>query len=196
MRIKTIRAYIYQHLIEKQNKIQKSAPNPKCVFLGYSLNHQGYRCLDPSTGRVYLSRHVIFDEQSFPFKEYATNTSLTKVTSDSFVPLVEIVNVSPGHTLPAPNHLSVESGQAHTRPSITTNSSIPQSNSTNPVVVEPSHTMVTRSKLGVHKPNTKYALHVSLDTETEPTCFSQAASKQEWREAMGAEFNALRCNGT
>ncbi|XP_063946003.1 uncharacterized mitochondrial protein AtMg00820-like [Daucus carota subsp. sativus] len=56
--------------------------------------------------------------------------------------------------------------------------------------------MVTRSKLGVHKPNTKYALHVSIGTEIEPTCFSHAASKQEWREAMGAEFNALRRNGT
>lgn len=26
-----------------------------CVFIGYSLHHRGYRCLDASTGRVYLS---------------------------------------------------------------------------------------------------------------------------------------------
>ena len=40
------------------------------VFLGCSFNHQGYRCLDPSTSHVYLSQHVIFYESSFPFEEY------------------------------------------------------------------------------------------------------------------------------
>lgn len=39
----------------------------KCVFLGYNEKYKGYRCLFPPTGRVYISRHVIFDESFFPF---------------------------------------------------------------------------------------------------------------------------------
>lgn len=38
----------------------------KCIFLGYNLDHKGYLWLDPSTGRVYISRHVVFTEQEFP----------------------------------------------------------------------------------------------------------------------------------
>lgn len=42
-----------------------------CVFLGYSEKHKGYRCLHPPSGRVYISRHVLFNENSFPYqKEY------------------------------------------------------------------------------------------------------------------------------
>lgn len=34
----------------------------QCVFVGYSDRHHGYRCLHPPTGRLYVSRHVIFHE--------------------------------------------------------------------------------------------------------------------------------------
>jgi hypothetical protein len=35
--------------------------------------HKGFKCLDISTGRIYISRDVVFDEQVFPFSELHTN---------------------------------------------------------------------------------------------------------------------------
>jgi hypothetical protein len=35
--------------------------------------HKGFKCLDISTGRIYISRDVIFDEQIFPFAELHAN---------------------------------------------------------------------------------------------------------------------------
>lgn len=37
-----------------------------CLFLGYPIHHRGYRCLDLKTNRIIISRHVIFDESTFP----------------------------------------------------------------------------------------------------------------------------------
>jgi len=37
-----------------------------CVFLGYSNSHLGYRCLDLTSKRIYLARHVRFHEHVFP----------------------------------------------------------------------------------------------------------------------------------
>lgn len=37
-----------------------------CTFLGYSFYHKGYKCL-VSDARVYIARHVMFDETKFPF---------------------------------------------------------------------------------------------------------------------------------
>ena len=45
----------------------------QCVFIGYSIMHKGYKCMDPKTGRVYISRDVIFDECVFPFKDLHEN---------------------------------------------------------------------------------------------------------------------------
>ena len=42
-------------------------------FLGYSNLHKGYKCLEISTGRIYISRDVIFDETLFPFSKLHPN---------------------------------------------------------------------------------------------------------------------------
>lgn len=55
------------------NKHKLEFRSKRCVFLGYSTLHKGYKCLDVSTGRVYISRDVIFDENIFPFTELHPN---------------------------------------------------------------------------------------------------------------------------
>jgi histone deacetylase 1/2 len=49
------------------NKRKLAFCSKQCVFLGYSPLHKGVKCLDVSTGRVYISRDVVFDENVFPF---------------------------------------------------------------------------------------------------------------------------------
>lgn len=38
------------------------------IFIGYSPNHKGYKCYDPHTSKVLISRHVVFNENCFPYK--------------------------------------------------------------------------------------------------------------------------------
>lgn len=39
----------------------------QCVFIGYQPNTKAYRCLNRSSGKVYISRFVQFRESNFPF---------------------------------------------------------------------------------------------------------------------------------
>jgi hypothetical protein len=56
------------------NRHKPEFRSKKCIFLGYSSNKKGYRCLDPSSHRVYISRHVVFDEKVFHTQDGALLT--------------------------------------------------------------------------------------------------------------------------
>ena len=56
----------------------KLAPrSTTCVFIGYPAYHHGYRCYELESGRVITSRHVIFDESVYPFRDFITPTAGT-----------------------------------------------------------------------------------------------------------------------
>jgi histone deacetylase 1/2 len=48
----------------------------RCTFLGYSTSHKGFKCLDIATGRIYISRDVVFDENIFPFADLHPNAGM------------------------------------------------------------------------------------------------------------------------
>lgn len=72
------------------NAHKLSFRSQRCVFLGYSSHHKGYKCLLPSTGRVYLSRDVIFDEHCFPYAESSINTTKPIVSETALLPPVAL----------------------------------------------------------------------------------------------------------
>ena len=61
-----------------------------CIFLGYPPTTKGYMCQDPITKKLYISRHVLFNETEFPALELpdiptAPQTSAPKsYSSDSW----------------------------------------------------------------------------------------------------------------
>jgi hypothetical protein len=58
------------------NKRKLEFRSKQCAFIGYSNMHTGYKCLDISTGRIYISRDVVFDETIFPFASLHPNAGV------------------------------------------------------------------------------------------------------------------------
>jgi histone deacetylase 1/2 len=56
-----------------------------CIFIGYSIGHQGYKCLDVATGKIFISRHVVFDESIYPYT-VPTSASLTPKSNPVVLP--------------------------------------------------------------------------------------------------------------
>ena len=44
----------------------------KCIFLGYASKYEGYLCYEVIKKKVYISRHVLFDESEFPYSVIAS----------------------------------------------------------------------------------------------------------------------------
>lgn len=103
-----------------------------CVFLGYALSQKGYKCLHIPTNRIFFSRNVIFDEQTFPFRPTNSSSNLASY-ADMFLPLIQTdppnqsAVASASQADPTPQPFADPAHQPNTDPAFT--SLAPQPNS-------------------------------------------------------------------
>ena len=83
------------------NQHKLSFRSKACVFLGYSGLHKGYKCLDMDSGRIYISRDVIFDETKFPFSNIPSSNVAPNMDSSSINLNTNHIHIFPGNFMHA-----------------------------------------------------------------------------------------------
>ena len=76
-----------------QHKFQSHTS--KCIFLGYSPLHKGFKCLH-SFGKIYIASHVVFYETSFPYSSIFSSSSPSKTSEFQY-------NLLQQYTIPITN---------------------------------------------------------------------------------------------
>lgn len=159
--------------------------------MGYSLTQSAYICLDVATSRVFISRHVEFVESVFSFASLTQNSSSESLDSSlSNSPSASLVLVfnrsltleSTPCTDPSPATAINQSPTQEQNHDISDTPPTEHSVSTEqaPVASVPNtHSMITRAKNNIQKPNPKYGLTAVLH-EVELENHTEALKDEKW----------------
>jgi hypothetical protein len=90
----------FPHMVP-YNRHKLSFKSVPCVFIGYDDHYKGYRCLDPVSGRIYISRNVVLMRQTSP----TSNLSLHQLPNPH---LLLTLILGPVSTLNKPTILQVQ----------------------------------------------------------------------------------------
>lgn len=194
-------------------KDKLSPKSAKCTFIGYSPMHKGYKCYDNNTKKTFISRHVVFEESSFPFCTCnSTPSELDNTTITLPISLLPDSLPTPDTTTDTSSFNDSGSLDCTSPPqsphSPPVDSSSPPDPSTE-LIVHP-HPLNTRSKMGIFKPkllpdfvthhSVAHLLHSAFIGELqqirEPMSFKTSFQSPVWRPSMDKEYNALQQNNT
>jgi len=175
-----------------------------CVFLGYVSNHKGYICLSP-TIRMYITRHVIFDENVYPYAlspNPFSSVSSTTTSSSHYAPTLTILQLVPSSTLQPTNvdRMSLSHALPQNHANAPSTSSPSRSIPTSPTTSLTSHTdepqnichMITCAKERVFKP----CIFIATTVSGLPKSTKEVLLHTQWLSAVHGEIEALQNNNT
>nr|GMD05942.1 Retrovirus-related Pol polyprotein from transposon TNT 1-94 [Ipomoea batatas] len=157
-------------------------PMKNVFFLGYSLQSKAYRLYNPISGKIIISRDVLFNESA----SWSWSSDKTGKTIP-FIDVREVSSVVPGGTTPLPHEDSSNSSDNKSTPPT---SPQPGSNTTFSPESTPESWQRFRSLRDIYE-TTNFALSV-----TDPIFYDDAAREQVWRDAMIEEMNCIQKNNT
>ncbi|KAI3513963.1 hypothetical protein L1887_12232 [Cichorium endivia] len=177
--------FIPNHL---RSKMEKKAI--RCIFVGYDQERKGWRCCDPNSGKCYVSRNVVFDENSSWWSENHETLPDSETLQEEIKSSRVRLNVED-------NDFLVDSGGIHVQDQEVQQPSdpLPVNEVTNGD--DNNEVQNVRRSSRIRKPNPRYANAALVEESViEPDTYDQAATKCEWVSAMEEEFAALIRNET
>ena len=124
----------------------------RCDFIGYSAFHSRYQCLSLTSGKLYISRDVIFIENTYPYKEQSQQAQQTPINNSDSQLSLGIIGSSP--TTINPTY---------------TSQAISSSNVSSPTHSSSMTSKQCKTSLIMHEPHSplqKFPTHNSLDFST------------------------------
>ncbi|GKC84607.1 nucleotide-binding alpha-beta plait domain-containing protein [Tanacetum coccineum] len=170
-------------------------------------SHHGYRCLDIFPERLYIARHVRFNEAQFPF-DIPKTTSLPPLKTSLYyssespyvIPTTDHPSPSsPRSPISSPSSVSHLSPTSQTSPKSSNGQPSPVSTTSIPTRPPPPPPVTRQRPVNLCQnpkqrvPYNPSANHATIlpTTITEPTLFTIANNSPEWRQAMKEEYDAL-----
>jgi hypothetical protein len=177
--------------IPAQQRQKLDGKSVKCIFIGYSEEIKAYRCFDPLTNKLYVSRDVIFDEGGVYQKNEGEDKELTPHIENlifdnndqSLQPSVVRNAGSPSRSSPSNSSSSSPSTGSQVDTQTTPPSSPPRK---------------TRSLKEIYETSRYANDHFSLvsSANVEPVNFKEACFVEPWVQAMEDEMSQIQKNDT
>lgn len=186
--------FVPSHL---RRKFDKKAV--RCILVGYDNQRKGWKCCDPSSGRCYTSRNVVFDEASIWWSpqqvELRDSKEMEDQRQEKMGEQIYVVRANPEEKLKDEDDADRGATESPWRTGVYQGLA---------EKVEPSQERITipQTQLGrstrVRQPNPKYANAAVAEEESlkEPMMYEEASQDTEWVRAMEEEIAALEQNQT
>jgi hypothetical protein len=179
----------YVHIPSKLRQ-KLDGKSVKCIFIGYSDESKAYRCYDPLTEKLYVSRDVIFDEGGVYFKDESKGNLVT--------PYIENLIPDDNDSSKYPSTMTISGSSTRGSPSL-----VPSSPSTSSPVDTQAESPTspprkTRSLKEIYETSRYANDHFAFvsSANVEPVNFKEACLAEPWLKAMEDEMSQIQKNDT